>query len=57
MLKNITKMLGSKIKVHEDFCLEVRNTRNRVIPYLKDAKRRGHMAFLNKEKFVINGRI
>jgi hypothetical protein len=27
-----------------------------LFPYLKDAKRRGHRAFLKKDKFIVNGR-
>lgn len=41
-----------KIRV-DDFYLEVSKTRNRLTPCLKDAKRRGHRAFLKKEKFKI----
>jgi hypothetical protein len=41
--------------VDEDFSLEVRNTRSRLIPYLKNAKGRGQSVFLKKGKLVING--
>jgi hypothetical protein len=30
-----------KMGMADDFCLELRNTQSRLIPYLKDAKRRG----------------
>jgi hypothetical protein len=53
-LKTQKQVAGSTIKVEEDLYLEVTNTRNRLIPYLMDAKGRGHIAVLNKGIFVIN---
>jgi hypothetical protein len=35
----------------------VKNTRSRLIPYLKDSKIRRHRAFSKKENLVINGKI
>lgn len=49
------KLAGSKIGVNEYFCLEVRNTKGRLIPYSKHAKIRGYTAFLKKDKLALNG--
>jgi hypothetical protein len=43
-------LAGLKTGVNEYFCLEVRNTRGRLIPYSKYAKIRGYTAFLKKDK-------
>lgn len=43
----------SKIGVDRDFCLEVGNTLSGLVPYLMDAKRGGHKAFL-KGKLLMN---
>jgi hypothetical protein len=43
--------------VKNGFCLELRNTRSRLIPSLREAKRRGHAAFLKKDKLAMNRRI
>jgi hypothetical protein len=47
-------LAGSKITVDTNFCLGVRNTQRRLIPYLMDAKGRGHRAFLKKDRLVMN---
>ena len=49
------KLAGSKIGVNEYFCLEVRNTKGRLIPYSKHAKIREYTAFLKKDKLALNG--
>jgi hypothetical protein len=49
------KLAGSKIGANEYFCLEVRNTRGRLIPYSKHAKIRGYTAFFKKDTLVLNG--
>jgi hypothetical protein len=42
VLKKTKNLVGSKFRVDEDFAWETRKIRKRLIPYLKDAKRRGH---------------
>jgi bacillopeptidase F (M6 metalloprotease family) len=37
--------------------MEIRKIRTVLFPYLKDAKKRGHRAFLKKDKLKVNGRI
>jgi hypothetical protein len=41
-VKETKNLAGSKFRVDEDFAWETRKIRKRLIPYLKDAKRRGH---------------
>jgi hypothetical protein len=53
--RNTKNLVGSKIKVHEDFSLETRKIWKGFIPYLKDTKKRGLGAFL-KDTLVVNGR-
>jgi hypothetical protein len=54
--KNKTNLIGSKIRVDEDFSMEDRKIRRELIPYLKDAKKWGHKAFLRKHALIVNGR-
>jgi hypothetical protein len=49
-------LAGSKIRVDEDLSTEDRKVRKELIPYLKDAKRRGHKAFLRKGTPIVNGK-
>jgi hypothetical protein len=39
----------------EGFAWETRKIRKGMIPYLKDAKRRGHRSFLKKDNLIVNG--
>jgi hypothetical protein len=57
VLRNTKHFAGSKIGINEDFSLETRRVRrSELIPYLKEAKSRGHRAFI-KDKPIVNGRI
>jgi hypothetical protein len=49
VLRKTKNLAGSKFRVDEDFAWETRKT-------LKDATRRGHRAFLKKDKLIVNGR-
>jgi hypothetical protein len=42
--------------VEEDLSMEDRKVRKELIPYLKDAKRRGHKAFLRKVFLIVDRR-
>jgi hypothetical protein len=42
--------------VEKDLSIEDRKVRQELIPYLKDAKRRGHKAFLRKGSLIVDGR-
>jgi hypothetical protein len=55
VFKKTKNLAGSTFRVDEDFAWETRKIRKRLIPYLKDAKRRGHRAFLKKDKLIVNG--
>jgi hypothetical protein len=37
--------------------METRSIRRELIPYLKDARRQGNIAFLRKDKLVVNRKI
>jgi hypothetical protein len=56
ILKNKRNLAGSKIRVEEDLSIEDRKIRQELIPYLKDAKRKGHKAFLRKGSLIVDGR-
>jgi hypothetical protein len=55
-LKNKRNLAGSKIRVDDDLSTEGREVRKELIPYLKDAKRRGHKAFLRKGTLIVIGK-
>jgi hypothetical protein len=55
-LRNKRPLAGLKIRVEEDLSIEDRKVRQELIPYLKDAKRRGHIAFLRKGFLIVDGR-
>jgi hypothetical protein len=55
VLGNKKNLAGSKIRVEEDLSMENRKVRKELIPYLKDAKRRGHKAFLRKGSLIVDG--
>jgi hypothetical protein len=54
VLKTKTNKACWKIRVDEDFYLEVTKTMSRLIPYVKDAKRQRQRVFLKEENFKIN---
>jgi hypothetical protein len=53
--RNKRNLTGTKIRVDEDLSMEGRKMRE-LIPYLKDAKKWGHKAFLRKHALMVNGR-
>jgi hypothetical protein len=53
--KNKRNLIGSKIRVDEELSMEDRKIRRELIPYLKDAKKWGHKAFLRKHALIVNG--
>lgn len=52
----MSKISFSKSRADEDFGWEVRDKRSRLIPYIKDAKRRRQSLFSKKVKLLIIGR-
>jgi hypothetical protein len=56
VLRNRKNLAGTKIRVDEDLSIEDRRTRSELIPYLKDAKKRGHKAFLRKHTLMVDGK-
>jgi hypothetical protein len=57
VLKNTNKLAGSRIRVEQNYAREVREIRRELIPYLKDARSRGHKAIMKKNKLIVNGTI
>jgi hypothetical protein len=57
VLKNTNKLAGSRIRVKQDYAKEVREISRELIPYLKDARSRGHKAVMKKDKLMVNGKI
>jgi hypothetical protein len=43
------------VRVDEDFAPYIINTRNGIIPCLKDARRTGYKFFLRKDEVLLNG--
>jgi hypothetical protein len=56
VLKNKRNLACSKVIVDEDSSIEVRKTMEDSVPYLKDAKKWSHKAFLRKDVLLLNGR-
>jgi hypothetical protein len=54
--KNKRNLIGSKIRVDENLSVEDRKVRKELIPFLKDAKKWGHKAFLRKHALIVHGR-
>jgi hypothetical protein len=52
----MNKLAGSRIRVEQDYAREVREIRRKLIPYLKDARGRGHKAVMKKDKLMVNGK-
>jgi hypothetical protein len=46
-----------KISIAEDFSIKIRETRKQLIPYMIDAKSKGNIAYLRKDKLVVNRKI
>jgi hypothetical protein len=55
--RNKKNLAGTKIRMDDDLSLEDRRTRKELIPYLKDARKRGHKAFLRKQVLLVNGKV
>jgi hypothetical protein len=53
-LRNTRNLAGTSIRVEDDLFLESREIRRGLIPYLKDAKRRGHRVYLKKDRFIVD---
>jgi hypothetical protein len=56
VLKNKRNLAGSKVRVDEDLSMEDRKARKELVPYVKDAKKWGHIAFLRKDVLIVKGR-
>jgi hypothetical protein len=54
VLRKTKNLAGSEFRVDEDFAWETRKIRKEFITYLKDVKRRGHRAFLKKDKLMVS---
>jgi hypothetical protein len=56
ILLNTRILAGSGIRIDQDYSAEIRKVRKELIPYMIDARGRGHRTFLRGEKLVVNGR-
>jgi hypothetical protein len=56
-LLNTGILAGSGIRIDQDYSAEIRRVRKELIPFMTDARGRGHRAFLRGEKLVVNGRL
>jgi hypothetical protein len=55
-LENTKKLAGSKIRIEQDYTWETRQIRRDLIPYLKEARNKGHRAVIKIDKLIVNGR-
>jgi hypothetical protein len=53
--RNKKNLARTKIRVDDDLSTEGRKIRRELIPYLKNAKKWGHKAFLRKHALIVNG--
>jgi hypothetical protein len=51
------KLAGTKIRIEHDYSRQVREIRRGLVPYLTEARKRGHGAFMKKDKLVVNGKL
>jgi hypothetical protein len=56
ILLNTRILAGSGIRIDQDYSAEIRKVRKELIPYMIDARGRGHKAFLRGKKLLVNGR-
>jgi hypothetical protein len=56
ILENTKKLVGSKIRIEQDYTSETRQVRRDLIPYLKEARNEGHRAVIKIDKLIVNGR-
>ncbi|KAJ4426927.1 hypothetical protein ANN_26726 [Periplaneta americana] len=52
----LRSLRGQKIWLEKDFSVETRKKRKLLIPYLKEARKRGQFAMLSFDKLIINGK-
>jgi hypothetical protein len=56
ILLNTRILAGSGIRIDQDYSAEIRKVRKELIPFMIDARGRGHRAFLRGEKLVVKCR-
>jgi hypothetical protein len=56
ILLNTRILAGSGIRIDQDYSAEIRKVLKELVPYMIDARGRGHRAFLRGGKLVVNGR-
>jgi hypothetical protein len=54
VLNNKRNLITFKVRVDEEFSIETRRIRKELVPYLKDARKWGHKAFLIKDILIVN---
>jgi hypothetical protein len=57
ILENMKKLAGSKIRIEQDYTWETRQIRRDLIPYLKEARNKGHRAVIKIDKLIVNSRL
>jgi hypothetical protein len=57
ILENTKKLARSKIRIKQDYTWKARQMRRHLIPYLKEARNKGHMAVIKVDKLIVNGRL
>ena len=57
ILDNRKKLKGSQYRIDEDFNYDTWQARRKLLPYMHDARSKGHKASLRQNKLVVNGKI
>ena len=57
ILDNRKKLKGSQYRIDEDFNYDTREARRKLLPFMHDARSKGHKASLRQNKLMINGKI
>jgi hypothetical protein len=57
VLKGTRNLAGTNIRIEQDYRMKTRRICRELIPYLKDARRQGNIAFIRKDKLVVNRKI
>jgi hypothetical protein len=56
ILENMKKLAASKIRIEQDYTWETRQIRRDLIPYLKEARNKGHRVVIKIDKLIVNAR-
>jgi hypothetical protein len=56
IFENTKKLVGSKIRIEQDYTWETRQITRDLITYLKETRNKDHRAVIKIDKLLVNGR-